>query len=230
MSSPSTALADSPAFPAAAVEAARYALLRRLAPSMRHHLVVHLQPIGMIHEIMERRLKAPEPRVAEVLESAAKIRGFARAALDSTLDMVTWLAPDEAAVVSLEEGVRECMGLVATAFTFRGFSLRNEVAGMAQHVRRPALRSCLMAALFVLADDGEPPADIVITAQAVGKSVVLGLERIATTGERPVSAVSPYRLLALADLQAIAGDEGVAVQPGIEQLQLRFTVVAAPPP
>ena len=45
-------------------EAARYALLRRLAPSMRHHLVVNLQPIGMIYEVMDRRLSAPEPDLA----------------------------------------------------------------------------------------------------------------------------------------------------------------------
>ena len=53
---------DSVATPAA--EAARYALLRRLAPSMRHHLVVNLQPIGMVHEII-------------TLESQS-IRGLAR--------------------------------------------------------------------------------------------------------------------------------------------------------
>ncbi len=40
------------------VEAARYALLRRLAFAMRHHMVVHLQPIGMSTELMERRLNA----------------------------------------------------------------------------------------------------------------------------------------------------------------------------
>ena len=28
------------------VQAARYALTRRLVPVLRHHLVVHLQPIG----------------------------------------------------------------------------------------------------------------------------------------------------------------------------------------
>ena len=58
-------------------EAARYTLLRRLAPSMRHHLVVNLQPIGMIYEVMDRRLKAPQPALAEVHESAHKKIGRA---------------------------------------------------------------------------------------------------------------------------------------------------------
>ena len=46
---------------AARADAARYALLRRLAPSIRHHLVVNLQPIGMIYEVLDRRLRAPRP-------------------------------------------------------------------------------------------------------------------------------------------------------------------------
>src|SRR6187549_3297312 len=91
----------------AAAEAARYALLRRLAPSMRHHLVVNLQPIGMIYEIMDRRLKAPNPDLADVHESAHKINGFARAALDSCLNVVTWLAPEEGATSQVDDGVRE---------------------------------------------------------------------------------------------------------------------------
>lgn len=195
---------------------------------MRHHLVVHLQPIGMIHEVMERRLKAPEPKLAEVLESAGKIRGFARAALDSTLDMVTWLAPDAAATTPLDEGVRECMSLVATAFTFRGFNLRNDIDGVPQPVRRAALRSSLMAALFQLADDGEPPADITLTAQVAGDAVVLQLERESTTGDRPVSAVAPYRLLLAADLEAIAADEGIGLEFDTEIVRLRLPVVSAP--
>ena len=58
-----------PPHPAAAAEAARYALIRRLAPSMRHHLVVNLQPIGMIYEVMDRRLRAFDVRTGRVLWS-----------------------------------------------------------------------------------------------------------------------------------------------------------------
>src|SRR5688572_33423554 len=95
--------------PTAEAEAARYALLRRLAPSMRHHLVVNLQPIGMIYEVMDRRLRAAEPNLADVHESAHKINGFARAALNSCLDVVTWLAPEDSMATSASEGVRECL-------------------------------------------------------------------------------------------------------------------------
>ena len=52
-------------------EAARYALLRRLAPSIRHNLVINLQPIGMIYEVLDRRLRGPQPDLAHVQASAA---------------------------------------------------------------------------------------------------------------------------------------------------------------
>src|SRR3954466_3042218 len=89
-------------------EAARYALLRPLAPSMRHHLVVNLQPIGMIYEVMDRRLRAPTPDLAHVQDSASKINGFSRAALASCLDVVSWLAPDDTVPIAVDEAVREC--------------------------------------------------------------------------------------------------------------------------
>jgi predicted nucleic acid-binding protein len=63
------------------VEAARYALLRRLAFAMRHHMVVHLQPIGMITEVLERRLGMPSPDLAEIHDNMDKINGLSRAAV-----------------------------------------------------------------------------------------------------------------------------------------------------
>src|SRR6188508_198774 len=101
MSTPTSSIAASPE-----AETARYALLRRLAPSMRHHLVVNLQPIGMIYEVMDRRLRAPEPNLVEVHDSAQKINGFAKAALASCIDVVSWLAPQDEVLVTPAEAVR----------------------------------------------------------------------------------------------------------------------------
>jgi hypothetical protein len=139
-------------------EAARYALLRRLVPSMRHNLVVNLQPIGMIYEVMDRRLKAPEPNLGEVHDSAHKINGFAKAALNSCLDVVTWLAPDEDVLITAEAGVRECLSLIATSLTFRVYAMRNEVVSVPREIRRSALRNVLTALLIHATDQTLAPA------------------------------------------------------------------------
>src|SRR4051812_3018850 len=152
--------------PSTDAEAARYALLRRLSSSMRHHLVVNLQPIGMVYEVMERRLRAPTPDLANVHESAVKINTFAKAALAACIDVVGWVAPDEGATTTVVAAAHECVGLVATSFSFRGYSLRNEVGALPGTVRRSAIRNLLTATLLHCTDHGVAPADLVLAAAA----------------------------------------------------------------
>jgi hypothetical protein len=192
-----------------AAEAARYALLRRLAPSMRHHLVVNLQPIGMIYEVMDRRLRAPQPDLANVHDSAHKINGFARAALSSCLDVVSWLAPDEGATSTVTEGVRECAGLLATSLSFRGYALRNEVGTVDGKVRRSAIRNLLSGMLIHVTDQNPPPADLQVSAESLGRGVQLTLKLKKTSGEQGFTNEAGYRKLEWSDVEALAAAEGV---------------------
>jgi hypothetical protein len=203
----------SQALPSASIaESARYALLRRLAPSMRHHLVVNLQPIGMIYEVMDRRLRAPEPNLSDVHESANKINGFARAALNSCLDVVTWLAPEEDKVTTVADGVRECLGLVATSLTFRGYALRNEAAVVAGPIPRAAIRNVLTGALLHLTDHNQPPTDIVIATESQGdEAVVVTLTLKPTDGDQGFAGETTYRRIEWEDVEALAAAESVAL-------------------
>lgn len=198
--------------PTAEAEAARYALLRRLAPSMRHHLVVNLQPIGMIYEVMERRLRTPQPDMAQVQESAHKINGFAKAALASCNDVVSWLAPDAAATVSLADGVRECAGLMATSLGFRGYALRTELAPAEGQLRRSAVRALLTAGLMHVTDEHPPPAELTLGSESDDHGVRIHLNLRATEGESGFAAEPPYRKLTWTDLQALAVAEDAAVE------------------
>jgi len=209
-------------------EAARYALLRRIAPSMRHHLVVNLQPIGMIYEVMDRRLRAPEPDLAEVHDSAHKINGFARAALSSCLDVVTWFAPEEGAVTTPVDGVRECVGLLATSLTFRGYALRNEVTPIPGEVGRSAMRSVLTAALIHVTDHNPPPADLVLAAEPQRDALVLTLTLRPTEGDKGFSPEPAYRPLEWSDVEALAAAESVTLEDrGRQQLRLSIPWASA---
>ncbi|HVZ42367.1 MAG TPA: hypothetical protein VHA82_01045 [Ramlibacter sp.] len=196
----------------AAAEAARYALLRRLAPSMRHHLVVNLQPIGMIYEVMERRLRSPEPDLASVHDSAHKINGFARAALGSCLDVVSWLAPEDGAVTHVADGVRECTSLLTTGLSFRGFVLRNDVTPFEGEVPRAAIRNLLTAALIHVTDEHAGPAELVLTARAASEGAQLVLALHATPGEKGFAGESTYRPIAWSDVEALAAAERVQLE------------------
>lgn len=208
--------------PSPAAEAARYALLRRLAPSMRHHLVVNLQPIGMIYEVMDRRLRAPEPDLANLRESANKINGFARAALNSSLDVVGWLAPDEAVTTAVHECARECAALLSTSMSFRGYALRNQVEPVAGEVRRSAMRSLLTGTLIHLADQLKPPAELTLTAQVQGGAVLLRVGVKATDGDKGFTNESGYRKIEWADLEALARSEGASLEREGESVTVRI--------
>lgn len=212
----------------AEAEAARYALLRRLAPSMRHHLVVNLQPIGMIYEVMERRLRVPVPDLAHVQESAGKINGFARAALESCLDVVGWLAPDATARTSVRECTRECAALLSTSLSFRGYALRNEITELPGEVRRSAFRTLLTAALVHSTDHESPPADLVLSARAGVSGVTVDLGIRPTDGGRGFPAERNYRVITWTDLQALAAAESAEVQRVSGGLRLMFPWASAP--
>ena len=220
---------DRPAELSRQTEAGRYALLRRLAPSMRHHLVVNLQPIGMIYEVMDRRLRAEHPNLAEVHESAQKINGFARAALGSSLDIVTWLAPEPGVTMAFNQGVHECLGLLATGLTFRGYALRNQVEGITGDVNRSAIRTLLSAALIYLTDHSPSPSDIALVAQAGEGRVVLTLSARPAEGTQGFSGDVPYRRLGWDDLQALAAAESAEVAlDGTSTLRLTLALACPP--
>jgi len=193
-------------------EAARYALLRRLAPSIRHHLVVNLQPIGMIYEVTERRLRAAEPDLASVHENMQRINGFTKAALGACSDVVSWLAPSEEACVTVNEGVQECFGLLATSLSFRGYALRNQVDAPTGQVRLPAIRCVLTAALLHVTDHLPPPADLVLTATASVEGLRLTLTLRSGDGTQGFTQEAGYRQLGWDDVQALAAAESVALQ------------------
>lgn len=210
------------------VEAARYALLRRLAFAMRHHMVVHLQPIGMITEVMERRLKSPAPDLAQVHESMTKINGFSRAAVQSCLDVVSWLAPEDGAVVALDAGVEECLSLLRSSFNFRGFTLKDEIGSAAAMVGRAGLRNVLPACLLALTDRAASPADVVLSlsAQSAGE-VILAIDVRQTTGASGFAGEAPYRLLEWHEVEALARADHIALERHGESLRLTLPVTGA---
>ena len=218
---------SSASFPSEEAEAARYALLRRLAPSMRHHLVVNLQPIGMIYEVMERRLRAPVPDLAHVQDSASKINGFAKAALNSCLDVVSWLAPDDAVTTTVEEGVRECTALLATSLSFRGYALRNQVTPVPGAVQRSGIRSMLSGVLIHCTDHLPAPSDLVLscTAEPGGACILVTPRR--TQGDVGFSGEPHYRRIGWSDLEALAAADGVRLEREGEGIALRLPWAAA---
>ena len=190
------------------LEAARYALTRRLLPVLRHHMVVHLQPIGMIYEVLYRKLAAGPGDVAPIQEGLTKINHLARSAIGSSLDVVGWLSPDAAAATSLGDGVNGCLDMVRGSFTFRGFSLDNTIRDAPLQVSQPALREVFTAALIATTDSASGPIEIILSAQLSANQAVVSVHTRPGMGSGFASDLA-YRALQWRDVQALAQAHGV---------------------
>ncbi|KQT12240.1 hypothetical protein ASG30_02770 [Ramlibacter sp. Leaf400] len=207
------------------VESARYALLRRLAFSIRHQMVAHLQPIGMVTELLERRLRMPTPDMAQVNDSVAKINGLSKAAAQDSLDVITWMAPEPGATAPLDTVVKDTVSLLRGNFSFRGFSLKSEGPDLSQPVGRAAARMLLPAALLALTDPREGPAEVVISARPGEDVVVVELEVRRGEGEGGFENQLSYRAIQWNEVQALAGAEDVEVSHTEDRATLTFNVL-----
>jgi hypothetical protein len=188
------------------VEAARYALLRRLALAMRDRMVAHLHPIGFATQVMERRLGRQPTDVERITDDMQRLRGFASEAVAVNLDVVTWIAPDTAQQVPLADGVRDCAEMLRGHFGFCGFDLRAPADGSRQPVLRAALRTVLPAVLFGLADGAPVPGDLRIACEGLAVQVELTPNATAVAANLP-----PYRLLPWDEVEGLAEAENVAL-------------------
>ncbi len=204
-------------------EAARYALLQRLAPAIQHHMMGQFQSMGMITAMMERRLQSADPDLVSIRKDCASLGSVSHMAVSSIINMMTWIELKTASTLKFDAGVRECLGLLSTQFRFKGFGIVNEVPGIDVDVSSRALRSVLSATLIALSDLSEAPADLVIGAQAMPDRVELSIALRPT--ERGAKNFRPtaYRLLKWRDVEILALAESVMLTHGNAGAQLTFT-------
>ena len=211
------------------IEAARYAVLRRLAPSLRHQMVRPLQPIGLIYGVMRHKLSAAQPDLQSVRQEAEKINDFAKAAIDECMDMGTWLSPEPGVLTRMDTGVGECVGLMATMLHFSGFRLTNEVETLPLMVLRDAVRTVLSAVLFAVTDALSEPAALVIRATAGMAEVTLSVF-ISPSGEGSVERYDDgCRMLSWDDVQALSAAAQVMLARQDQLVTLRFAAVQPAP-
>ena len=212
-------------------EAARYALMRRLLPAIRHNIAGSLQPVGMLASMLERRMQAAAPDLAQLGKSCQALNTLTREAVVTSLDLMNWLAPRDNDLVAVSGAVEESLGMIATELSFRGFSVMNQTSGMQASLPRGIFRSVFTASLIALTDSVENAADVVVTAKSTGSQTQLtitlkpgGRTELAGMGVRAPT----YRGIDWDDVQALANAEGVSLSHDSNCAQLRYCASLAP--
>ncbi|MEJ7929359.1 hypothetical protein WG922_05165 [Ramlibacter sp. AN1015] len=216
--------------PAPASEAARYGVLRRLGPALKHDMVVNLQAVAMMSEVLGAKLERGVPSQSELQNSIARIHRLAREAVANCLKVVGWIEPAEDEVIGLREGVEESLALVRSNFNFRGFSLRTDLPANDLEVSRVLLRHLLLASLIHLTDAAQGAGEVLVRGEIAAGSVVLTLQFKDGGGGDAMPFEPGYRQLDWADVQALADAESVQLRREKDRIVIRLPRMVATTP
>lgn len=217
--------------PRTGAEAARYGVLRRLGPVLKHDMVVNLQAISMMAEVLNARIERASPNPADFQANISKLNRLARDAVASCLKVAAWIEPGEEQGARLAEGVDECLALLNSNFNFRGFAVSREVTDGDFQVWRIALRNLLVASLITLTDSAAGPCEVRVKAEA--RDGFAEITVTVTPRKDPVDAMvfePSYRHLDWSDVQALAAAESVELSRTAEQITIRMPRAVATAP
>lgn len=207
-------------------DAARQAILRRLAAPLKHDMVVNLQAIAMLAETLGARLERNPAEAAAAQAAIGKLNRLARDAVAACLQVASWMDSAQDESVALSQAVRECVSLLSGHLNFRGFQLSAEVPDTEFEVARGAARNLLAGALLLLADTGPAPAELIVRADVSPEEAVLTLASFpapqADAGAAATVFDPPAAPLEWADLQALAAAESCVLARGGSELVLRL--------
>jgi hypothetical protein len=214
---------------------ARQTVLKRVAPALKHDMVVHLQAVAMLAEMLNARIERGNVGATDLQSNISKLNRLAREAVMGCLKVTSWIeSPDEEAV-ALHEGVQEISGLLAASFNFRGFAIVNEVQSTDFEVCRHAVRNLLAAALVTLADGAPLPCELAIASEIGASHATLSVScrpraRDPEATIPPASDTGPRPLVDWAEVQALAQAEGADLARTPERITIRLprAIVTSP--
>ncbi len=211
-------------------EAARYGVLRRLAPALKHDMVVNLQAVAMMAEVLNARLERGQSPPADLQTNICKLNRLTRDAVTNCLKVAAWLQPVEDEGVRLKDGVDECLALLASNFNFRGVTVEKDLPESDFQVSRVALHHLLAASLIALTDAMAGSCEVRIKAEVVAGCAELSV-RVAPRRDVEGLPFEPcYRQLDLNDIQALAHAHSVELIRGTDRMVLRLPRAVATAP
>ena len=205
-------------------ESARYALMRRLLPAIRHNIAGALQPVGMMAALLERRIKGTSPDLAQLGQNSQALNALSREAAVTSLGLMSWLAPKDNELLAVGAAVEESLALMNTELSFRGFAIVNQAANSPLLLPRGVLRSVFTASLMALTDQTQDAASVVVSAAQSDGQIQLHIA-LQPGGNAALggfsSGVSAYRSMGWDDVLALAQAEGASLNHDACSVQLR---------
>lgn len=191
------------------VDAIRYAVLRKLAPGLRHALMGELQSIQLSAEFASRALQA-DAAPAEIRDGIARIPELCAGAVRAGRSLVEWLRPDQGAATTVGEGIDQCIKFAGEDWFLRSVEATVDLPERDVLVSKPVLLELVVAALLVLTDRHDQPVDLHVAVRPATDYIEIVLRARVADRVASLPTVAPYRKLAWADLKLLASANGVA--------------------
>jgi hypothetical protein len=151
--------------PASAV-ALRFEIIKRLAPGFRHRMLGRMQPIALLSQLMGKKIQAGQTESGFLLKRLQELKDSLSAATNATVDLFSWLNPDDQSLQPLNSIVEECLDLLKMDIYTSNVVFDNTITAQAL-VRASRLRHILAACLLTFIDSTEKPARVTLSAQQV---------------------------------------------------------------
>ncbi len=204
------------------VEAASYAVLRRIAPALRHDVAGFMQPVGMLVMVLQRRAQMPEPDLQAISKTLASVSALAKEATTGCMNAMDWLASHEDTCVSMRAGADEVVRLLALEMSGCGLSASHDIAENQACVSRRFFRNVLVAALLAWRDQKPGAGVLRISGSADAQVVELKIQFESDGTALAAAAVSPQRPIGWNDVETLAGACGATLSKGDDWLRLQL--------
>ena len=133
-------------------DAARYAVLNRIMPALRHDVAGAMQPVRMLLMVLERRLQTANPDLETIAKNVTSISTLTKLASVEIMSALGWAASGEDIRVSLRSSVDEAINLLALELAVAKMALVNGIADDVACAPQSFLRSVFMGALLAFCD------------------------------------------------------------------------------
>jgi hypothetical protein len=206
------------------VAAIRFALLRRLAPGMRHRLMGQLQALQFSAELAGRLLDADAQR-PKLETSVRQLAPQTQAAVDAAATLIEWLREDERATTSLEDSLPQYLRVAGDDWNLRGIEGTVDVRTDGAHVAKAALRELAVTSLLALTDAQPGALDVRVAAERAGDEIVVRMSAKAGNRRSPLPELARASRIGCFEVNALAAAHGIVSHCGRDEVTLRLPVL-----
>jgi hypothetical protein len=208
------------------VAAIRFALLRRLAPGMRHRLMGQLQALQFSAELAGRLLEGDDKR-PKLETSVRQLAPQTQAAVAAAATLIEWLRDDERATTNLEDSLPQYLRVAGDDWNLRGIEGTVDVRTDGAHVAKTALRELAVTSLLALTDAQPGALDVRVAAERAGDEIVVRMSATAGNRTSPLPELARASRIGCSEVNALAAAHGIACACARDEVTLRLPVVSS---